>query len=198
MPGLLIGPSTGFTDRSLGKGTVSRSWLARIGKSTAQASGGGNVFSQLSAAGVGNGADTTVDTLMSASLPANLFDIPGVCVTVQAFGTVIATSATKTVSFKFGAGVNQSIVSYTTTNLGSWQFYAQIFKVSANVQLILIQADAGGTTASLLGASGGRASAIFNGAETDTAAIPIAVTGQSTVATANTVTCQGFVVDAYN
>lgn len=198
MPGLLTGPVSGFTDRSKGKGVVSNSWLAQIGKSSAQAAGGGNIFSFTPATPVANGADTTADTLAQAILPANIFDIVGRCVTVQAFGTVSATSATKTVAFTFGAGINQSIVQFTTTNGGQWQFYAQIFKTGANTQTMMIQADAGGTTASILGLTGGRALLILTATETDTAAITMKVTGQSSVATAGLVNCAGFICDGYN
>ena len=163
--------------------------------------GTGNLLNGVSvvSAGNGNGADTTADTLASVVIPARTFDIVGRCITLQAWGNVTATSATKTVSFSFGASLTQSIVQFTTTNTGQWQVWIQLFKTGANTQMALFQADAGGTTASLLGLSGGRALNISTaGTETDTAAITMKITGQSSVATANTVTCQGFIVDAFN
>ena len=196
MPGKLIGPITGFTDRMKGKGMSSSAFLTQIGASSAQSTGGGNIYSGLTP--VSNGADTTADTLFSATLPANLFDVVGRCVTLQLFGSVSATSATKTVNFVFGGSISQSIVQYTTTNTGSWQAFVQIFKTGANTQIAMFQADASGTTASVLGLSAGRALTIVNGTETDTASIVVKVTGQSSVATAGLVTCSAFIVDAYN
>ena len=198
MPGYLNGPINGFVDRMKGKGCCSSSFLTQIGKSAAQSAGGGNIYSGLSATGVGNGADTTADNLFSISLPANIFDVVGRCITLQAWGTVIGTSATKTVNFKWGTSISQSIVQYTTTNSGTWQVFVQLFKQAANVQLALFTADASGTIASLLGAAAARNLATAAGSDNDTAPITMAITGQSSVATANLVLCNGFIVDAYN
>jgi hypothetical protein len=198
MPGFLVGPLSGFVDRMKGRGMCSSSFLQQIGASTALSAGGGSIFSQLSAAGVGNAADATDDTLMTCSLPAKLFDIAGRCVTVQAFGTVAAGSATKTIQFKFGAAALQSVISYTTTNTGSWQFYAQIYKVSANVQAIVYQVDGSGTVATTLGVAAGRSILYTAGSEVDTAAIPLVVTGKASSSVANLCLCNGLIVDAYN
>ena len=200
MPGFLSGPINGLTDRSKGKGTVSSSWLSQVGKSAAQAAAGGSIYSNLSVAGIGNGADVTADVLMSCSLPANIFDIFGRCITLQAFGTVAATSATKTVAFVWGGGsLSQSICQYTTTNTGTWQVYVQLFKQASNVQIALFQADATGTVATLLGSASGRSTLLnTGGSETDTAAITMSITGQCNSSVANVVKCNGFIVDGYN
>jgi hypothetical protein len=198
MPGFLVGPVTGFVDRMKGKGMCSSGFLTQIGSSTALSAGGGNIFSQLSAAGIGNAADATDDTLMTCSLPKSLFDVAGRCVTIQAYGTVAAGSATKTIQFKFGAAALQSVVSYTTTNTGSWQFYAQISKVSANVQSILFQADGSGTVATILGAAANRSTLVTAGSEVDTAAIPLIITGKASSSVANLCLCNALIVDAYN
>jgi hypothetical protein len=199
MPVFLTGPRTGFVDRMKGKGMCSSGFLQQVGNSAALSAGGGNVFTFLSVAGAGNGADATDDTLTSCILPANLFDVPGRCVTVQAWGNIPAGSATKTLQFKFGASALQSIISYTTTNTGNWQFYVQIFKVSANVQQLLYSADGGGTTASLLGAGAvGRSTLVVAAAEVDTAPIPLVITGKASSSVASLVICQGMIVDAYN
>lgn len=199
MPGFLVGPRTGFVDRMKGKGMCSSGFLQQIGNSAALSAGGGNVFSFLSAAGAGNGADATDDTLTSCILPANLFDIPGRCITLQAWGNITAGSATKTLQFKFGAAALQPIVSYATTATGNWQFYVQIYKVSANVQQLLYSADTSTTPASMLG--GGtltRSMLVSTGAEVDTAAIPLVITGKASSSVANLVLCNGLIVDAYN
>jgi hypothetical protein len=198
MPGFLVGPVSGFVDRMKGKGMCSSGFLTQIGSSTGLSAGGGNIFAQLSAAGVGNGADATDDTLMSCSLPKNLFDVAGRCVTIQAYGTVAAGSATKTIQFKFGAAALQSVISYTTTNTGSWQFFAQIYKVSANVQSIMYQADGSGTVATILGAAVNRSTLVTAGSEVDTAAIPLVITGKASSSVANLCLCNALIVDAYN
>lgn len=200
MPGFLVGPVTGFVDRMKGKGMCSSGFLQQIGNSAALSAGGGSINFQSSVAGTGNAADTTADTLYQAIIPARLFDIPGRALWLQACGTVGALSATKTVAFVWGGGsLNQSIVQYTTTNTGTWQFNVLIWKVANNVQGALFQADASGTVATLLGLAAGR-SLLQNmaGSETDTNAITMKITGQSSVATANTVVCNMAMLDAYN
>lgn len=198
MPGKLVGPTSGYVDRMKGKGMCSSSFLQQIGGSSALSAGGGCVFAQLSAAGVGNGADTTDDTLMTCSLPANVFDVAGRCITIQAWGTITAGAMTKTIQFKFGAAALQSVVSYLTGNAGTWQLNVQIYKVSSNVQVLLYQADGTGTIATSLGLSAGRGLLTSAGAEVDTAAIPLVITGKASTATANQSLCNGLIVDAYN
>jgi hypothetical protein len=197
MPGFLVGPLTGFVDRMKGKGTCSSSFLQQVGKSSAQSAGGGNIYSSLSAAGVGNGADSTDDTLMSLSLPANILDIAGRNIVVMAWGTIGATSATKTVQFKFGAASLLSMASWTTTTVGSWQITLSIYKISANVQGLVYQVDAA-NAATTLGIAVGRAISYVAGAEVDTAAIPLVVTGKVSSSVAANVLCNGLIVDAYN
>jgi len=200
MPGFVGQAPNGFSDRAKGRGVVSSSWLAQVGKGGALSAGGGNIGSYTNVTGAGNGADTTADTIGSIIIPANTLDIAGRCITLQAFGTVSLTSATKTVAFAFGSSITQSIVQYTTTNGGTWQAWIQIFKTASNVQMALIQADASGTTSTLLGVSGAGRQVVLNtsGTETDTAAITMKITGQSSVATANLVICNGFITDAFN
>jgi hypothetical protein len=121
--------------------------------------------------------------------------------TLQLAGTVALTSATKTIAFVWGAGsLNQSIVSYATTNGGSWQAFLQIIKVGSNQRVGIFQADASGTTASLLGAAAAGRQIVVNaaGAETDSAAITLKVTGQPSVATANLCLLNVALLDGYN
>jgi hypothetical protein len=69
MPGT-VGAVTGFIERQKGRGYVESSALQRFGKGGAAMAGGGNIFVGQSAAGIGNGADTTEDVLFTVSLPA--------------------------------------------------------------------------------------------------------------------------------
>jgi len=51
MPGKLIGPTSGYTDRMKGKGMCSSSFLQQVGNSSALAAGSGNIAA-LASAGV--------------------------------------------------------------------------------------------------------------------------------------------------
>ena len=141
---------------------------------------------QFSVAGVGNGADTTEDTLFTYTLPANALAAVGNEIDILAWGTVAATSATKTVKVYFGTSIVPSAV-YTTTQTGTWAISLTVFKQAASVQIALAEIDA-------IGATTARAVSDLNGSETDTAAITIKVTGQSSVGTANLVLCNGLTV----
>lgn len=172
-------------------GTLPNNATGALGTGAATFGLQGNISKQFSVAGVGNGADTSEDTLFTFSLPANSLASVGQEITIQAWGSVAATSATKTIKLYFGAGVTQT-VTYTTTQTGNWQINAQVFKQAANVQMALMQYDAlGATTARSLGN-------ITNGAETDTSAITIKVTGTSSAATANLILCNGLVISGSN
>lgn len=183
--------ATGFTERFRGKGWFpSKSGQYQFGAGSAFSYGGGNINSQFSVAGVGNGADTSEDTLFTYSLPANSLDQAGRGIWIQAFGNVAATSATKTVKLYFGATAQS--FAYTTTQTGNWQICAEVYKQAASVQVGFFQWDAAGATTAR------SVAAFVNGAETDTAAITIKVTGTSTAATANLVLCYGFIITALN
>jgi hypothetical protein len=189
MPGSITVVS-GLIERQLGRGVVASSALQRIGKGGTFANGGGQILLDLSVAGVGNGADSTEDTLFTHALPANTLDVVGRCITLLAWGSVPATSATKTARVYFGA-ISAS-AGYTTTQTGNWQIYMMIWKQANNVQLALSEVDAIGATTAR------QVTPVTNGAETDTAAITVKVTGQSSAATANLVLCNGFQVCGYN
>lgn len=142
---------------------------------------------QFSVAGVGNGADTTEDTLFTYSLPAGALANVGNEIDIVTWGSVAATSATKTVKVYFGASIVIS-VPYTTTQAGAWLVQMSVYKQASNVQLAITQVDSlGATTTRTI-------TDTTNGSETDTAAIVIKVTGQSSVATANLVLANGFTV----
>jgi hypothetical protein len=192
MPGLLGNPSTGYTDRTKGKGIVEAGWLARIGKGGALAAGGGNLFSAVPPVAVGNGADTTEDVLFSASLPANTLDIIGRCITLQVWGSISATNAVKTAKIYFGASIvfTPVLITPAAATTGIWQAYLQVFKTGPSTQSALLQTDFAGSTLRNIFAA--------VGTENDAAPILVKATGQSSVGTANTVTAMGFVMDGYD
>lgn len=152
---------------------------------------GGNVSVQTSHAGIGNGADTSEDTLFTFTLPANTLDAVGREVCIQAWGSVAATSATKTAKIYFGSTVLTTFTA-TTTQSGVWCICASIVKDASNSQNGAVLNDTT-ITGSLV-----RSMTITTPTEADTAGIVIKVTGQSSVATANLVTCNSLIVSGFN
>lgn len=191
MPGS-VAPVTGFIYRDLGKGLSSAAALARFGKGGALMAGGGNISCNGSAAGVGNDTSTTEVTLFTVTLPPNTLDIVGRQVCLEAYGNVTATSATKTVKLYFGSTV-LSTLTWTTTQTGMWALSAIVTKTGSNAQTAILWPDQ--IVAAALVA---RIPTIASPTETDTAGIVCKVTGQSSAATANLVTCNVFTVAGYN
>lgn len=166
--------------------TVPTTTKIALGAGTGTMFSDGRLTTDLSVAGVGNGADTTEDTLFTRTLAANSLSANGQFVEIEAWGSVAATSATKTVRVYFGAQL--ITLTYTTTQTGNWRARFKVVRQAASVQLILGEADAvGATTARVL-------ANITNGAEDTTAAIVIKVTGQSSVGTANLILANGMTI----
>jgi hypothetical protein len=88
MPGT-VGPTTGYTDRGLGKSVYPASSLQRVGKGGALCASGGNITVNVVAGNTaGNTNDTTEDLIFSQTLPANTFDIVGRQVLIEAYGSM--------------------------------------------------------------------------------------------------------------
>jgi hypothetical protein len=191
MPGYLLGPITGFVDRMKGKGMCSSSFLTQFGKGAALTAGGGNLAAFCSQAGVGNGADTTEDTLFTGTLPPNSMDIVGRQIDILAWGNISATSATKTAKVYWGSTVLATIGA-TTTQTGVWIVSASIIKTGANQQTACVTIDTS-ISGSLV-----RTASILSPNEADTAGIIMKVTGQVSAGGAGIVTCNGFVPSGYN
>lgn len=197
MPGTMTGVVTGFIERQKGRGLVENSALQRFGKGGALAAGGGNIIVGCTTA-VGNGADTTEDVLFTTSLPANSLDIIGRNIDILAFGNITATSATKTVKVYFGSTVlvtpSQTYTfQATTTQTGLWSINATILKTGSSAQTIQY-----GLDSTITGSFARNLNVLTSPTESDTAAIVIKVTGQSSVATANLVTCTGIIISGFN
>lgn len=135
---------------------------------------GSNV--QASTTGVGNGVDTTEDVLYTFSLPANSLTVTGQVIEVSASGTLANNGNNKTVKLYFGSQV-YSLGLVTTANV-VWTAKLTITRTGSNAQLILGEGMINATPI---------ARALLTGAETDTAAIVIKVTGQSGTAAANNI-----------
>lgn len=150
----------------------------------------GQISAQVSAAGIGNGADTTEDTLFTFSLPANSFDKVGRGVSIFAAGSLANNAHTKTVKVYFGTGIVFTVIAATTGNV-AWQAILNVFRSSiAKTQV--------GQGCAAVGATHSGVSAILPGAEDDTAAITIKVTGQTATANASDVVGNMMIIDAMN
>jgi hypothetical protein len=186
----LSGPLTGFTDRAKGKSYVPSSALQQFGKGAATSAGGGNLACQVGP--IGNGADTTEDVLFTGTLPANSLDLNGRQVLIEAYGAISATSAVKTLKIYFGSVVwTPILITPAATTAGDWQASLLITKVGPSAQRMVGSAD-------FSAAATVRSVTRFTGAENDAAGITIKITGQSSVATANTVSADTFTVGGYN
>lgn len=188
----LSGPLNGFMERLKGRSYVPSSAYQQFGKGAATSLGGGNLAVFVNGAnGNGNSADTTEDVLFTGNLPLNSLDVVGRQVFIEAYGNIAATSATKNARVYFGSTVLVNFAA-TTTQTGVWAVQALITKVGSSAQSALVLTD---TTIS---GSLVRAVSILSPTESDTAAITIKATGQSSVGTANLVTCVGLTIGGYN
>jgi hypothetical protein len=167
--------------------------LQRIGRGGTLASGGGNVACFSSAAGVGNGADTTEDVLFTAVIPANTLDIVGRQILLEAWGALSATNAIKTIRMYFGALVYIAAqVTPAAVTAGDWSAQLLVTKTASNVQIALGTSDFSGAAVVR------NVQRFTNGNAVDTAPITVKITGQSSVATANSAVCNQFVIGGYN
>ena len=149
----------------------------------------GAISKQFAASGVGNGADTTDDTLFTYSLPASSLDVAGRTLRVRAFGQFAGNTHNKTVKIFFGTSIVLTSGVVTTSGLG-WTAELMIGKTGSNTQI------AGGFVAS--GATL-VTPVVLTGTETDTNAVAIKVTGaSSTTGAANDVVGYGMVVEFLN
>jgi hypothetical protein len=104
---------------------------------------GGNASVQVSAAGQGNGADTTDDVLFTYALPASALDTAGRQVTIQAAGKFAANgnnkrvklwwgTTTQTVGAAVAGGTLIADSGVVTTNAGGWNASVQVSKYGAS------------------------------------------------------------------
>lgn len=147
---------------------------------------GGNASVQVSAAGIGNGADTTDDVLFTYALPASALDVAGRQVTITAAGSFAANAhnkrfriwwgtTTQTVGSAVAGGTLIVDSGVQTTSGGGWSASVQVSKYGAtgsNTQLATNAQAISGTTH--LGTS---ASTLLTA--TESGVINITVTGAS-------------------
>lgn len=135
---------------------------------------------------VGNGADTTQDTLHSYTLVAGQMANVGDVIHIRSGGTLAATTDNKTVRLSVGG---QVIAALTTASAGvtSWVLDAVIIKTGSSTQSYL-------TNMTALSGSGNTRSGTLT--LTDTSTIAVLVTGQdNTAGNANAITAQLTTVD---
>lgn len=150
------------------------------------------VINNQTGAAVGNGADTTEDVLFTYTVPANAFNQAGQGVRVTAWGSGVNTANSTTVKLYFGATVVLTKV-LTVSQANTWTAYYQCFQTSTgNTQTASGEVSNGGTATSFVQNT-------VAPAETTSGTIVIKVTGQrGTTATANSVVCNGMLVEFVN
>lgn len=114
-------------------GTVTGVYIGKtnIGTGSTSSFFGGNIYSYsdpfqnlyTTGASVGNGADTTEDTLQTFSVPGNTLLATGDKLHIVAGGTFAATTDTKTVRLKFG-GIGGTTISAPVGSAGGQVFWA--------------------------------------------------------------------------
>lgn len=148
------------------------------------ASGNGTIstiYTYGNSTGVGNGADTTEDTLLTFNIPAGTLAAVGDRIRIFANGSFAASTDTKTARIRLtGTGSALQGISGVAAGNTAWSIYMEVQKTGASSQQ---------QASYSIVASGGVN--VISAALTlvDTAAIVLTVTGQnSTTATANTIT----------
>jgi hypothetical protein len=194
MPGS-VGSVSGVQDRGIGgRAVTSAASLQRIGKGGTLAAGGGNVLVFSNTAGIGNGSDTTEDVLFTANLPANTLDVVGRQILLEAWGALSATNAIKTIRMYFGTSIvyTAAIVTPAAVTAGDWSAQLLVTKTGPNVQIALGTSDFSGAAVVR------NVQRFTNGSAVDTAPITVKITGQSSVATANSAVANQFIIGGYN
>jgi hypothetical protein len=183
--------TTGFVERIKGKVLSSADSPTQMGKGGQLFKGGGTIYANSSSAGFGNTSDTNVDTLDSYSLPANSLQNSNYMLNIYAFGTLAANANSKTVTLSFGSGPETVFIadSVSVTGGSPWVLQMTVIKSASNQQVLSTMAALNGTHKGV---------AYTTGVETDTAAIPITVTGRSGTAAANNVVLNGWFIEANN
>ena len=157
---------------------------------TFQAGTGTGVFApagvlSVNTTSTGNGADTTEDTLMSFSLPAKtLTATDGKGIKIRAWGTTAANSDNKTMRLYFGSEVVATPTA--ATNNKNWELELEVYRTGSSTQVVVGKGQVDTTVVTPYFATG---------AETDTSAITIKVTGQAGTGNANDIVAKCLIVE---
>jgi len=180
--------TTGFVSRWKGKVMAVGASLCQFGAGAGQFGFSGNLSKQSSAAGVGNGADSTEDVLFSYSLPPNSLDQVGRQVMIEAWGSFANNTHSKHAQLYFGSELVDSGANTTAGGIG-WYLLLIVTKTGPSTQTIVGQLIAGTV-------HGG--CTVQSGAETDTSPITIKATGASGSSAAGDILCNALTVTALN
>jgi hypothetical protein len=145
----------------------------------------GILSSQSSAAGAAN-TDTSEDTLFTYPMPANTLTSPNQVLKISAWGHCATTANNKTIKLYFGSEVISSGV--ITDSNKNWHCELKVIRTGASTQQVL------GT---MLHDTTNITDYSASGAETETAAITVKITGQSGTA-ANDILCYAMTVESSN
>ncbi len=183
--------TTGFVERMKGKGLTIADSVTQMGKGGALFKGGGNVYANSSSGGLGNTSDTSEDILDSYSLPGNSLQNNSYVMTITAFGQFAGNAHTAKIAKLYFGSESVSLTAASLSAATPWMMQLNIWKTGSNTQFISGQSITGTT-------HGGITYQSVAPAETDTAAIPIKVSGQTNTAAANDVVLYGWFVEASN
>ena len=157
----------------------------------------GNLFTLVSAAGVGNGADETEDLLGSFVLQPNALDTASSTgkgnargLSIYAAGSVANNAHTKTIKLYFGTQSVSLLPMASTAD--AWAIEMVIYKTGASTQFIQWTAYDGIATTSLFTMGN------VAGTQTDTSAITIKATGESSAVSANDILLNLMTVAFFN
>ena len=133
---------------------------------------------------VGNGSDTTQDTLQTFTLPAGKLQNVGDQVLIAAGGQLAATTDNRTARILVGG---TQVMGFTSTSASATRWATQVLvtKTGSNTQSYM----------TLVSANSGTSADSNTLTKTDTNTIVLSATGQDTTsATANSIICQYFTV----
>jgi hypothetical protein len=137
-------------------------------------------------ASVGNGADTTEDTLQTYVVPANTLVNVGDRIIIEAAGTFAASTDNKTMRVRFNGGTASAFISGIAVGQTLWSTRFVLMKTGANTQMFIGPVISSNTVLN----NGGGLSL------TDTASITITISGQNaTNPVAGSITCRYMTVD---
>jgi hypothetical protein len=138
------------------------------------------------ATSVGNGADTTEDTLQTLTIPALTLMVPGDRLRICANGVFTGSTDVKNARVKIGS-TNLLIMTAQTSTQTNWYCDVELIKTGPNTQFIRGAGQVNNVASAVVAASG---------SFIDTGALTLTVTGQNnTTATANTITCRWLTTD---
>ena len=171
----------------IGTGTASAQPLPPPGGGgLGSSSGVATLFTYGSSSGVGNGADTTEDTLLTYSIPAATLKVTGDRLRIFINGSFAGSTDAKSARVRLN-GTLFLTVNGATASTTTWQIYLEVQKTGANTQYTASNGLVNNTSPAL---------STGPGSLTDTAAIALTVTGQNnTTAAANTITVKYVAVE---